>query len=265
MFRFKQFINVFFLVVVVLMLFGCTFDKEKLKQVKSLAIVNISVQREQNLSDIFGSLNIPLVSDFVKDMDRTSNQEVETYLMIDSLFRGFFKKNFVLYEFDQARLAKDEFIYSFVKEAKKEHFVIPSYKYITLADSVDNSSIAVALCDYFKTDAVMTMLLSFQETDMSARIIMINSKGEIVINNSFTLQKSQQSWQKDTLVYTLKDLENLFGNSNIMDVLTLENYMASVKGLEFESYIRHTMIFLKELDEQFNGNKQQEYTRIVNW
>ncbi|MEI7942822.1 MAG: hypothetical protein WCH76_06620, partial [Candidatus Riflemargulisbacteria bacterium] len=205
-------VKIFFATFVFLIIFtGCTVNEEKLKEIKSVAIVNITIDRELEIKsdDLLSYLFNPskimsILSSPSQLLKPISTEEIETYIIISNLINDFFHNKFNIYQFDQAKLAIDDYYNSFSqdtpKQLGKEYYVIPPYRFIDLSNANAKDK-AKQICEYLKTDAVASLMLSYKMSadvvngqkmtykyaTLTAKIVIINKLGETVLDNTYTM------------------------------------------------------------------------------
>ncbi len=247
-----------------IMLTGCTVNEEKLKEIKSIAIVNITIDRELEiknddyLSYLFEPAKIlNIISNPSQISAPISTEEIETYIIISNLINDFFRNKFDVYVFDQAKLARDDYYNSFAKDTPtqlgKEYYVVPPYKYIDLSNILAKDN-AKLICEHLKTDAIISIILTYRmeknsnQAKLTPKIILINKNGEVVIDNTYIVtetiinEKTQNKSNTTGLVALLAEFQKIMNNST---------------SAKHKAYILATQkMLLNDLNSQFKDKEQ---------
>lgn len=258
-------INTIFLAFMLLIMFtGCTVNEEKLKEIKSIAIVNITIDRELEiknddyLSYLFEPAKIlNILSNPSQISEPISTEEIETYIIISNLINDFFRNKFDVYVFDQAKLARDDYYNSFSKDTPKqlgkEYYVVPPYKYIDLSNILAKDN-AKLICEHLKTDAIISLLLTYRmdknssKATLTPKIVLINKDGEVIIDNTYIVTeatingKIQNKSNPTGLVALLAEFQKIMNNSS---------------SAKHKAYILATQkLLLNDLNSQFKDKEQ---------
>lgn len=269
--------SILFAFLLLILLSGCTVNEEKLKEIKNIAIVNITIDREQEiksddlLSYIFDPSKVMNIlsnpSQLIKPL---TTEEIETYIIISNLINDFFHNKFDIYLFDQAKLALDDYYNSFSQELPKqlgkEYYIIPPYKYIDLSNPNAKEK-AKQICEYLKTDAVASLVLSYKMSPdvvngqtmsykyatLTAKIVIINKSGDTVIDNTYTMDNPPAVHTGQDINSSIQDISKIIqspaeGYANLTDKA---NQNAS--SIKLQSYLLTTKAFLYKLNTQFKN------------
>ncbi len=274
-----------FALLVLILFTGCTVNEEKLKEIKSVAITNITIDREQEIKsdDLLSYILEPskimnILSNPSKLMKPISTEEIETYIIISNLINDFFYTKFNIYQFDQAKLARDDYYNSFSQELPKqlgkEYYVIPPYKFIDLSNANAKEK-AKQICAYLNTDAIASLVLSYkmnsdvvngQKTTykyatLSAKIVIINKLGETVIDNTYNMDNAPTIQTGRDINTSIQDISKIIqspseGFANFADKTNQE-----ANKVKLQAYLLATQAFLSKLNYQFK-NKPLETTSL---